>query len=275
MSVKAQPGLLAVDVGTSRVKLGWFPDELACESDKPCQLPIAAPRLPEPAETFTCAHGVADLELAGWLARFAERPRAVIASVHPLAAMAVEKVLVANEFELPRHLDVSALPIKLGVAEPTKVGIDRVLAALAVNRLRPPKSPAIVISLGTACTVNLISTGGVFEGGAILPGLAMSTQALHVGTTSLPMIDHSTLVPPENGVGRQTTDAISAGVFWGLVGGIERLIREQSRSLPVEPQLYLTGGDAPLLAETLKADGFTARLVPHLVLAGIAVACED
>lgn len=280
MSETTRSGLLAIDVGTSRVKFGWFPDAVACESDKPSQLPIAAPLLPEPKETFDWPHRDQSKlefaeELASWLNQFVDhKPQAVVASVSPKVTTTVADTLKLCGFAAPRILQTSELPIKLAVHEPEKLGIDRALAAVGVNRIREPYTPAIVISLGTACTVNLISAQGVFEGGAILPGLTMAAQALHLGTASLPSIDVAALAIPENGVGKNTQQAISAGVFWGLIGSIERLIHEQKRSLEIQPQLFLTGGDASLVLDAMQASGHAARFIPHLVLSGIAVTSE-
>jgi type III pantothenate kinase len=280
MSAAQQVGLLAIDVGTSRVKLGWFPDPTACESDKPSQLPIAAPLLPEPKEMFDCSHrDQSKLEfaeqLASWLAQFVDhKPHAVIASVNPPAAVVVADTLKLCGFATPRILQTSELPIELAVNEPEKLGIDRALAAVAVNRIRSANTPAIVISLGTACTVNLISADSTFRGGAILPGFAMSARALHEGTSSLPLIARDGLQLPRDAVGKTTVDSISAGLYWGIAGAIERLIHEQSRSLPSAPQLFLTGGDVSVLFDAFQTADRSVRVVPHLVLAGIAVACE-
>jgi type III pantothenate kinase len=271
-------GLLAIDVGTSRVKLGWFPDSSACDSEKTSQLPIAAPRLREPAEVFSFHHRVDDLEFAAtlgdWLTRFDTKPSVAIASVHPGTEYPVQQVLRAKEFEEPKMLATEKLSIKLDVDEPNRVGIDRALAAMAVNRIRAVETPAIVVSLGTACTVNLISAVGVFQGGAILPGFAMAAQALHQGTAQLPLVSPDNFSLPANAVGKNTAEAIAAGVYWGMIGSIEKLIAEQGRISDKTPQLFLTGGDAPLVVDALEADGHSARLMPHLVLSGIAMACE-
>src|SRR5215213_11494291 len=54
---KPEQSILAIDVGSSCVKLGWFPANEPCTSDKPTgNLPIAAPRLPEPTEVFRIEH---------------------------------------------------------------------------------------------------------------------------------------------------------------------------------------------------------------------------
>jgi type III pantothenate kinase len=280
MSGATGPGLLAIDVGTSRVKLGWFPDGAVCDSDKPSQLPIAAPRLPEPTETFVCQHrGMPEHEffkqLADGLEPFDQSgTRVAVASVNHAETSVLQVLGNCQRLSVPRILELSEVPIGLNLHKPTRVGIDRVIGAAAVNRVRSADTPALLISLGTACTVNLISADGVFQGGAILPGLAMSAHALHTGTSSLSKMLIEDLQLPENAVGKNTEEAMSAGLFWGMVGAIEKLIAEQRRACDTPPQLFLTGGDAPVVVEALEASGHRVRLMPHLVLSGIAIACE-
>lgn len=281
MSGATGPGLLAIDVGTSRVKLGWFPDAALCDSEKPSQLPIASPRLPEPAETFAIQHrGVPENEFAAQLADtlkpFDElwtRVGVAFVDSKPVGTL-IQTLRNCQRIAAPRMLEVLGLPIKLAVRQPDRLGIDRALAALAVNRIRAANTPAIVVSLGTACTVNLISRDGVFQGGAILPGLTMAANALHQGTALLPLVSPDDLSLPENAVGKNTAEAIAAGVYWGTIGGIEKLIAEQSRGSDEAPQVFLTGGDAPLVVEALEVNGHRTRLMPNLVLSGIAIACE-
>jgi type III pantothenate kinase len=274
-------GLLAIDVGTSRVKLGWFPDAVACDSEKPSQLTITAPRLPEPVETIAIPHrGVPESDFAEQLAESLKQfddigARVGIASVDTKPVGSLLQVLRScQRLSSPRMLEVLQLPIELAIQQPNRLGIDRALAAMAANRIRAANTPAIVVSLGTACTVNLISVDGVFQGGAILPGFAMASQALHQGTAQLPLVSPENLSLPENAVGKNTAEAIAAGVYWGMVGAIEKLIDEQSRANEKRPQLFLTGGNAPLVVGALEADGYQARVMPHLVLSGIAIACE-
>ena len=63
------------------------------------------------------------------------------------------------------------------------------LAAVAANRIRTADRPAVIVDLGTAITVDLVSSDGAFQGGAILPGIEMSARALHDYTDLLPRIE--------------------------------------------------------------------------------------
>jgi type III pantothenate kinase len=165
------------------------------------------------------------------------------------------------------------LQLNVRTTEPLRVGIDRLLGALAVNRLRSAASAAISVDMGTATTVDLIAADGAFEGGAILAGPWLSLSALHAGTASLPAIDMHDSAPPA-AVGKSTDKALAAGAFWGAVGGVNELIRRAADVAGGEPQIFLTGGAAPAFADLVRLGGARARHVPHLVLAGIRLAAE-
>ena len=125
------------------------------------------------------------------------------------------------------------LPLEVKLPRPDMVGVDRLLDALAANALRQPGRPAVVVDVGTAVTVDLVSAAGAFLGGAILPGIAMSARALHEFTDLLPLVDFSELAAPPPALGTETEAAMRSGLFWGAVGGVRELIGQ------------LAGGAAP------------------------------
>jgi len=269
-------GLLAIDVGSSRVKLGWFPPAGECSSElKPSVLPIATPQLPQPEATLAVSHdNQANLwsEIGAWLQEFCPNaPPGYIASVHP-AALAIVQEMFAHRL-LP--LTASNLPIEVRVDQPERVGIDRLLNAVAVNRLRQPERPAIIVDLGTANTIDLISPDGAFEGGAILPGISLAASALHTGTAALPQLTAETLDKPPAAIGKSTSAAISAGLYWGMIGAVRELVDRISQECATPPQLFLTGGGAPQLVAHLKEYHQQVRHIPDLVLTGIALVAEE
>src|SRR6185295_3956598 len=110
------------------------------------------------------------------------------------------------------------------VEEPARVGIDRLLAALAANHLRRPERAAIVADLGTAITVDLLSENGTFEGGAILPGIGMSSRALAEQTDALPRVAIEPSQGTPTSLGKSTEAAIRSGLYWGTIGAMSELI---------------------------------------------------
>jgi type III pantothenate kinase len=129
--------------------------------------------------------------------------------------------------------------------------------------------------MGTATTVDVVSTDGAFEGGAILAGPWLSLSALHAGTASLPAMDVGGLAQPPAVVGKSTEQALASGAFWGALGAINELVRRAAEQIPGEPEVYLTGGAAPAFAGLIELAGQPARHVPHLVLAGLRIAADE
>jgi type III pantothenate kinase len=127
----------------------------------------------------------------------------------------------------------------------------------------------VVVDVGSAITVDLVSPAGVFLGGAILPGIAMSARAMNSFTDLLPRVDMSELAAPPPAVGTATDPAMRSGLFWGAVGAIRQLIERMAFEVGGDPEVFLTGGAAPAVAELL---GPHARHVPNLTLSGIALA---
>src|SRR3972149_2904514 len=110
------------------------------------------------------------------------------------------------------------LPLVVRLERPDMVGIDRLVDAVAVNHLRQPGRPAVIVDVGTAITVDLVSADGAFLGGSILPGLEISARALHEFTDLLPLIDISEFSDPPPALGMSTEAAMRSGLFWGTIG---------------------------------------------------------
>jgi type III pantothenate kinase len=254
--------LVAVDIGNSRMKFGLFPS-------------AAGKDFPQPSSTLEIPALDPLDPLAAWLA--ACSPGSVawrIASVNrPATARLVDWLRAAGVAdEAMAILAASDLPLTVALAEPDAVGIDRLLGAVAANRLRDPGRPAIVVDLGSAITVNLLSAEGVFLGGAILPGMALSARALAAFTDRLPRIDTRDIADPPPPLGTSTEPALRSGLYWGAVGAIRELVGRLGAQVSGKPEVFLTGGAAPTVA---KAFGDLARHVPHMVLGGIALTAAD
>jgi type III pantothenate kinase len=255
--------LLAVDVGNSRIKLGLF--EHAAADD----------RLPKPSRTLLIdAREWDPVEIALWLAPFAPGSfRWYLASVNDKAASRLTHWLAGeSDRTFVKKLTHEDLPLVADVERPERVGIDRLLGAVAANHLRPHDRPAVVIDLGTAITVDVVSRQGTFCGGAILPGIEMSARALSEFTERLPDLGLSTLENPPPALGTSTDEAIASGLFWGAIGAIRTLIEQLNRDMDDEPLVVLTGGAAESITDLLQ---LPVCYQPHLVLAGIALAASD
>lgn len=277
-----ESNILAIDIGSSCIKLGWFPRGGVCTSDKPLStLPIASSSLPSPDETFRIEHR--DRLAEDWSTALdgcinslppTNETVCVVASVHAGVAEKLLTRLRLRTWERLVILRAADLPLTVRVAAPEKVGIDRLLSVLAVNQLRRPGTAAIAVDMGTATTVDLIGADGAFEGGAIVAGPTLALAALHAGTASLPQLDESVLASPPVAVGKSTADAMAAGAYWGAIGAVRELVKQLAAACPAEPQVFLTGGGAAGFAPLMGEGELAARYLPNLVLAGIRLAAD-
>jgi type III pantothenate kinase len=147
---------------------------------------------------------------------------------------------------------------------PETAGADRALAVAAAVRLSPRGRPILVVSCGTAITVERISEQGIWQGGAIAAGLGVAARALHSQTALLPLVELHEAPPCW---GASTRPAIEAGVFWGTVGAVRELLARQTAELGQDPWVIWTGGYAALLSGPIA--GTEARVEPDLVLLGL------
>lgn len=164
--------------------------------------------------------------------------------------------------------DPRELPLRVALERPDHVGIDRLMDAVAANGRRRAGRPAVVIDAGSALTVDWLDGEGTFQGGAILPGFRLLAQSLHDYTALLPLIQAPR--KPPSIPGQSTPAAMEAGIYWSAAGGTAALIAAYARRAGTEPEVYLTGGDAPALLPSLPS----ARHWPEMTLEGIRLTAE-
>jgi len=196
--------------------------------------------------------------------RFEKPARVVIASVAAEATRAALVDWCRRRWEL-EPIAIRARTEQLGVkhcyAQPEALGADRWAALIAVRGLT--QSNACIVDCGTAVTVDALAANGEFRGGAIFPGLRLLRESLLHGTGGIREAQGRT----DSALGCSTADAVAGGTQHGLVGAVALLVAEQIAALGGQAEVFLTGGDAPLLRAHLKPP---VREVPDLVLKGLA-----
>ncbi|UQZ34254.1 pantothenate kinase [Paenibacillus sp. PK3_47] len=154
--------------------------------------------------------------------------------------------------------------LNLRYENPREVGADRIVNAVAA--IERYKCPLVVVDFGTATTFDCIDAGANYLGGAIVPGLGISTEALYQRASKLPRIE---LEKPKKVIGRNTVHAMQAGIIFGYAGQVEGIVRriKQEMNAPVL-KVIATGGLAPLIAgETDCID----EVNPMLTLEGLRI----
>ena len=190
-----------------------------------------------------------------------------VSSVHrPARDSLLQWLAEQRSEETVQVLSFEDLPLTIDVASPERVGMDRLAAAVAVNQLRSPKHPALVVDCGSAVTCDLVSADGVFQGGAILPGWRLATQSLAEQTDQLPEVAWAG--SPVEVVGKSTAAAISSGVYWGTLGALRELVSQISESLTEKPEKFFTGAGS-IWSAWLVEEQF--REQSDLVLTGVAL----
>jgi type III pantothenate kinase len=194
-----------------------------------------------------------------------------ISSVNPPYASRFDEFLASRRVVAPIWVRAaSEVPVAETVEGAETGGADRALAVFAATRMMPVGRPGLVILCGTAITVERITADGVWQGGAIAPGLGTMAMALHLLTAQLPALDTRVFDPdlPPSPWGAGTLSSLQAGIFWGTVGAVRELIARQADGMKTEPWVVWAGGDATLLARF--AGGAAALIEPDLVLRGLA-----
>ena len=131
--------------------------------------------------------------------------------------------------------------LKTGMAlrydNPREIGADRLVNALAIRERFG--GPAVCVDFGTAVNFDVISAGGDYLGGVLVPGVEISLEALTERGAKLPKID---LAPPRQVIGKSTVDAMRSGVIYGFAGAIDGILRRLKDELGEETDVIATGG---------------------------------
>jgi pantothenate kinase type III len=168
-----------------------------------------------------------------------------------------------------RIIEVSSkmkFPFEILVDRPSTVGSDRLAAAAGV--IAAGNREAIIVDAGTAITVDTLSERG-FLGGAIFPGRDLLCRVLHEGTAALPLVsDRGGAVEPP---GRNTKEAILAGVRWGVIGAVRELVHCSRRRVSKGAGIWVTGGGGAAIAAHV---GSRVRNEPDLIFHGLRLLFE-
>ncbi|ENO81447.1 type III pantothenate kinase [Thauera mechernichensis] len=232
--------ILLIDAGNTRVK--W-------------RLTAAdAPR--QAIEEGALAHDAIG-SLASLRARYPALSRAVGCNVAGAAIAAhLDQTLAGIGIEWLRP-GANCCGVRNHYEQPARLGADRWAALIGARQLH--RQACLVVTAGTATTIDLLSADGEFLGGLILPGVDLMQHALAHGTAQLPLAEGRFTLQP-----RRTVDAIHSGCLLAQAGAVERMFR-QIASQP-QAKCLLGGGAADSFAGLLD---IPLRRVDNLVLIGL------
>lgn len=168
------------------------------------------------------------------------------------------------------HLNCHGL--ELAYPKPEEIGQDRLANAIAAQEYF--RVPAVILDMGTAVTLDIVSTEG-YEGGIIAPGLAVMTDYLHEQTALLPKLDAKDLLQVEGSIGKSTVHAMQLGAAIGFSGMLDALLAKVFAELEKRegkrPIVLATGGS---ISNLVKEWAEKSQFVEDLTLIGLATAFQ-
>jgi type III pantothenate kinase len=165
----------------------------------------------------------------------------------PALVQAIEQAVLeacalpVHWFETQSRFEHDGVVLRNGYRDSTQLGVDRWHALIAARAAHRDRS-LVVVTAGTATTVDGLTIDGSFVGGVIAPGVRLMYEALARGTAKLSVSRGRLVAYPDN-----TDDAIASGVVGCQIGLVERFVRRFGDA-HCEPLVVLTGGHAPQLA---------------------------
>lgn len=158
--------------------------------------------------------------------------------------------------------------LKLKYSNPKEIGADRIAGAIAATKLFPEQN-LIIIDMGTATTIDIVTKEKEYLGGVILPGLKISEEALAQGTAKLPSVE---IIKPEKCFGSSTIEAIQAGIYYGNIGAIKEFCYLFEKNVFKGQNAFVIGAGG--FSKLYESSNIFNKIIPELVLYGVKTALE-
>ena len=165
-------------------------------------------------------------------------------------------------FEM-KDLNIKKL-IKIKIRNFNQLGSDRIANAICCNT----NKNSLIIDFGTATTFDIVKNN-VYEGGVIAPGINLSITNLNKFTACLPLIN---LKDKQKSYGKNTKEALNAGILWGYEGLINNIINRITIKSKTKYKIILTGGYAKLLKKFIKNK---SSIDKNITIKGIAIVFKE
>lgn len=230
--------LLAIDIGNSNVVIGCLD-----ENNETIKLFRMVTDLKKTEDEYAAGMKTI-LEYSGLCCSDFEG--AIICSVVPplteIFRTAVEKIVGCRALVVGTGIKTG---LNIMIENPASLGSDLVAAGVAAMAEFP--LPVIVIDMGTATTITVVDKGNRFIGGAIVPGVVLSMNALSAGTSLLQKVP---IEAPKKCINTDTTESMQSGAVFGNAALLDGMIDRFEQELGCKASVVATGGIA-------------AKIVPH------------
>lgn len=240
--------LLAVDVGNTNIVLGAYRGEHL----------VGDWRIRTDRERTTDEHGVL---VKGLL----EHSGIALDDIHHIAISNVVPTMTETLCDLSRryfHTEAfvvgpaTNIGITLHYHPASDVGADRICNA--VGAYARYGGPVIVVDFGTATTFDAVAANGDYLGGAILPGIGISMDALFRSAARLYRVE---MVAPPCAIGDTTVHSMQSGLVFGFAGQADAMVDRFRKEMGPQARVIATGG----LADLIRRESRTLEIVDHLV----------
>lgn len=192
--------------------------------------------------------------------------KTIISSVVPSAVPILNAYCERYLGEAPTWIDPASVKQLMPILynNPNEVGADRIVNAVAAYKHY--QTALIIIDFGTATTFDVISEKGEYLGGAIVPGIMISAEALFHKASRLPRVE--IFKAPEEVIGKDTINSIKSGLIYGNAAMVDGMVERIIQELGAQPKVIATGGLAPLIAN---ASNTIAETRQSLTLDGLKI----
>ncbi|BBH23322.1 type III pantothenate kinase [Paenibacillus baekrokdamisoli] len=250
--------ILVVDVGNTNIVLGVFEDKTLLHHWR-----LSTNRSATADEYGIMIHNL--FQFAG--VKLDQMDGVIISSVVPPLMRTLEQLCHKYLRRVPLIVGPGTKTgLNIRYENPREVGADRIVNSVA--GIEKYGTPLIVVDFGTATTFDYIDGDGNYLGGAIVPGIGISTEALYQRAAKLPRIE---LVRPKSVIGRNPVTSMQAGIIFGYAGQVDGIVQRIRKEFNVMPRVIATGG----LAELISAESETVEEVdPLLTLDGLRIIYE-
>ena len=226
--------LLAIDIGNTHIVLGGIVEgTVQFEARLATDLRRTADQYWLDLKSILCEYGVGPGEVSDCIIS------SVVPPVFNEVCRGAERVVGKRPMVVAPGLK-TGLNIQMDV--PSKVGSDRIVAVVAaLDRYKPP---LILIDMGTATTIEVVTEGNHYIGGCIIPGVGVSLEAVTTQTAQLPGIQ---LGKPGKVIGKNTEDCMRSGVMYGAAAMLDGMLDRVEEELGRPATAIATGGIAKLI----------------------------
>lgn len=223
--------LLAIDIGNSNIVMGGYREETLCF--------VSRFRTDSLRTEFEYAvliknilsfYGISPQDITGGI---------ISSVVPPLSDVMKKAVCLVKKVRVLTIGPGMKTGLNIKIDNPGQLGAD--MLATSVGAMGKYPLPAVVIDLGTATKITVVDKDGCFRGGAIMPGVMISLEALSSSAAQLQKIglDNAQSVQP---IGTNTVDCMKSGIILGNAGMIDGMIARYKEVLGEQVSVVACGG---------------------------------